>query len=105
MLTFQSDEGGPTLRTTLHGRWQKTLTPAGFDAGLHFHHLRHHHAPVLIDGGQSVKVVQERLGHACADETLRTYSHLMPASEQRTRSVVESAWAAVVYPACTDEAR
>ncbi len=48
---------------------------------------------MLIDGGESVKVVQERLGHASPEETLRTYAHLMPASEQRTRSVVERAWA------------
>lgn len=103
-LVFQSDKGGPVLRTTLHGRWQQTLRRAGLDTGLHFHHLRHHYASVLIDGGESVKVVQERLGHASAEETLRTYSHLMPQSEARTRSVVETAWAAPVYRACTDEA-
>ncbi len=56
------------------------------------HHLRHHYASVLIDGGESVKVVQERLGHSSAEETLRTYAHLMPQSDQRTRSVVELAW-------------
>jgi len=49
-------------------------------------------------------VLQERLGQASLDKTLRTYSRLMPASEQRTRSVAESAWAALVYPTCTDEA-
>lgn len=92
-LIFQADKGGPMLRTTLHGRWQRTLRRAGHDAGMHFHHLRHHYASVLLDGGESVKVVQERMGHASAEETLRTYAHLMPASEQRTRSVVESAWA------------
>ncbi len=93
---FQADKGGPILRTTLHGRWQQTLRRAGLDVGLHFHHLRHHYASVLIDGGESVKVVQERLGHSSPEETLRTYAHLMPASEQRTRSVVERAWAAGV---------
>lgn len=92
-LVFQADKGGPMLRTTLHGRWQRTLRRAGHDVGMHFHHLRHHYASVLLDGGESVKVVQERMGHASAEETLRTYAHLMPASEQRTRSVVESAWA------------
>ncbi|MDP9432237.1 MAG: tyrosine-type recombinase/integrase [Actinomycetota bacterium] len=69
--------------------------------GLHFHHLRHHFASVLIDGGESVKVVQERLGHASPDETPQTYTHLWPTSDQRTRSVVESAWAAVTDPGRT----
>jgi integrase len=98
-LVFQADKGGPMLRTTLHGRWQMTLRRAGLDVGLHFHHLRHHYASVLLDGGESVKAVQERMGHASADETLRTYAHLMPASEQRTRSVVETAWDKIARPA------
>lgn len=60
------------------------------------HDLRHHYASILIDGGESVKVVQERLGHASATETetetLDTYSHLWPSSDERTRTVVERAW-------------
>lgn len=56
------------------------------------HELRHHYASVLIDGGGSVKVVQERLGHASATETLDTYPHLWPSSDERTRTVVERAW-------------
>jgi len=91
-LLFQADKGGPILRTTLHGRWVRTLRRAGLPEDTHLHHLRHHYASVLIDGGESVKVVQERLGHASAEETLRTYAHLMPQSDERTRSVVELAW-------------
>jgi integrase len=91
-LVFQADKGGPILRTTLNGRWVRTLRRAGLPEDTHTHHLRHHYASVLIDGGESVKVVQERLGHSSAEETLRTYAHLMPQSDQRTRSVVELAW-------------
>jgi hypothetical protein len=46
-----------------------------------------------LDGGESVKVVQAPLGHASAMETLKTYAHLFPSSEDRTRTVVERAWA------------
>jgi integrase len=56
------------------------------------HDLRHHYASVLFDGGESVKVVQERLGHASATEPLDTYPHLWPSSDERTRIVVERAW-------------
>jgi hypothetical protein len=38
-----------------------------------------------------VKVVQSRLGHASAAETLDTYSHLWPDSEDRTRAAVDAA--------------
>jgi hypothetical protein len=40
---------------------------------------------LLIDHGESVKLVQRRLGHASATETLDTYAHLWPDSEDRTR--------------------
>ena len=48
---------------------------------------------MLIEGGESVKAVQARLGHASAEETLNTYAHLWPESEDRTRAVVDAALA------------
>ncbi|CAN5273944.1 hypothetical protein BH18ACT4_BH18ACT4_06150 [soil metagenome] len=36
-----------------------------------------------------MKVVQARLGHASASETLDTYSHLWPDDEDRTRQAVD----------------
>jgi integrase len=48
-----------------------------------------------------VPTVQARLGHAAASETLDTYSHLWPDSEERTREAVDEAWrGAVVPPVC-----
>ena len=46
---------------------------------------------LLIRHGESVKVVQRRLGHKSAVETLDTYSHLWPDSEDRTRAAVDTA--------------
>jgi integrase len=54
-----------------------------------FHDLRHYYASLLIRHNESVKVVQARLGHASAAETLDTYSHLWPDSEDRTRIAVD----------------
>jgi integrase len=103
-LVFHSAKTrGPVLRTTLHGRWRRTLRRAGMPETTRLHHLRHHYASVLIDGGESVKVVQERLGHASAVETLKTYAHLWPSSDERTRAVVEAAWAAGVSRAGPSE--
>ena len=39
--------------------------------------------------GESVKVVQARLGHASAIETLDTYGHLWPESGDATREAVD----------------
>ena len=69
-----------------------SLRPATERAGvesLHFHDLRHFYASLLINHGESVKVVQARLGHASASETLDTYAHLWPDNEDRTRAAVD----------------
>lgn len=47
------------------------------------------YASLLIRHGESVKVVQARLGHASAAETLDTYSQLWPDSDDRTRDAVD----------------
>ncbi|MGA6873054.1 tyrosine-type recombinase/integrase [Streptomyces pratensis] len=59
----------------------------------HWHELRHHYASVLIAGGENPKVVQKRLGHKDVMTTLRTYSHLFAEAEERTRDVLDAAWA------------
>ncbi len=63
---------------------------SGTDNKVTMHSLRHFYASLLIRHGESVKVVQSRLGHATAAETLDTYSHLWPDSEDRTRDAVEA---------------
>jgi integrase len=65
---------------------------AGLPADTTWHLLRHTYASILIDGGESVTVVARRLGHANPSETLRTYSHLWPDSDDRTRQVVDAAF-------------
>jgi integrase len=59
-------------------------------AGTGMHDLRHFYASLLIRHGESVKVVQSRLGHATAAETLDTYAHLWPDSDDTTRTAVDS---------------
>jgi len=56
------------------------------------------YASLLIRHGESVKTVQARLGHASATETLDTYAHLWPDSEDRTREAVDSMLGPAVWP-------
>src|SRR5215216_3828503 len=65
---------------------------AGLPAGVTSHDLRHHYAAVLLAAGGSVVAVAERLGHENATLVLRTYGHLMPDSEDRTRRAIDDAW-------------
>jgi integrase len=68
--------------------WRATARQAGVE--VRFHDLRHFYASALIRAGLSVKVVQARLGHASAVETLNVYSHLWPDDEDRTRQAVDA---------------
>lgn len=90
---FANTQGAVISRSSLHKSWMAAVDAAGLPPGTTFHDLRHSYASVLIDGGESVTVVAARLGHRNPTETLRTYSHLWPSSDERTRSVVQRAFA------------
>lgn len=57
------------------------------------HALRHAYASVLLDAGETIKALAEYLGHSDPGFTLRTYTHLMPTSESRTRRAIDDALA------------
>jgi hypothetical protein len=56
------------------------------------HALRHFYASVLLDAGESIKALSPYLGHADPGFTLRTYTHLMPSSEARTKRAVDAVY-------------
>lgn len=96
------DEFGKPL---LYRRWKQLWTAAfapeveedeepedvEVDVPFTAHGLRHFAASALISGGASVKQVQTFLGHSSATVTLRTYAHLWPGDEDRTRDVLDAA--------------
>jgi integrase len=75
--------------------WKPALATAGIQASRAngMHALRHFYASVLLDAGESIKAISEYLGHSDPGFTLRTYTHLLPNSEQRTRQAVDRALA------------
>jgi integrase len=62
------------------------------------HALRHFYASVLLDGGESIKTVSQRLGHADPAFTLRTYTHLMPDSRSRTKTIIDASLRGAQHP-------
>ena len=87
-LIFTNEAGDMIRRSNFGTMWRRVTESVGLD-GLHFHDLRHYYASLLIRHGESVKTVQARLGHANAAETLDTYSHVWPDSDDRTREAVD----------------
>jgi integrase len=71
--------------------WKDALDTAGvpharYENGMH--ELRHFFASALLDQGESIKAVAEWLGHTDPAFTLATYTHLMPNSDERTKSAI-----------------
>lgn len=56
------------------------------------HALRHYYASVLLDSGENIKALAEYLGHSDPGFTLRTYTHLMPNSQDRARKAIDAAF-------------
>ena len=89
-LVFSDDHGRSLRRNRFSEKvWRPAVVAAKARNGAHFHDLRHYYASLLIGSGASVKTVQNRLGRESATETLDTYGHLWPNSEEHTREAVE----------------
>ena len=61
-------------------------------AGLHrirVHDFRHSCASYLISSGVSIVAVSKRLGHSNIEQTLNTYSHLMPQDEDKITAALD----------------
>ena len=80
-------------KSTFSHQWRHAASKAGLPDSATFHDLRHFYASLLIAKGCSIKAVQKRLGHQSALETLDTYSHLWPDSEDETREAVDGVFA------------
>ncbi|MEZ0363422.1 tyrosine-type recombinase/integrase [Mycobacterium sp. pUA109] len=90
--------GKPITRAVFGHRWRAATAKLKLPPRSGLHLLRHYYASLLIRHGESVKTVQSRLGHASAVETLDTYSHLWPDSDDRTRDAIDSVLGSAAYP-------
>jgi integrase len=106
-LIFTTGEAKPLRRNDFNRNvWKPALVGAGVlpkpEPGLRarssredgMHALRHFYASVLLDAGENIKALSAYLGHSDPGFTLRTYTHLMPSSEGRTRKAVDAVYRA-----------
>jgi len=72
---FLNHLGGPLTRMGFWKILQKRLAEAGLEGDFHPHSLRHSFATHLLEGGASLRAVQEMLGHADI-ATTQIYTHV-----------------------------
>lgn len=92
---FRTPNGTPPRQNTVGHQWRKATRATALE-GLRLHDLRHFYASGLIASGCDVVTVQRALGHASANTTLATYSHLWPDADDRRRAAAEHLMAAAL---------
>jgi integrase len=104
LWVFQNVTGNPIDDSKVRKVFAKVLTKAEL-AQRNLHFLRHTFASLLLQQGESLKYVQEQLGHSSIKMTCDTYGHLIPGGNRQAvdrlgddgRNKMETFW--------TDESR
>ena len=76
-LVFANPLGRPLNPMAVTRAFQSLAKKAGLE-GANVHQLRHFHATVTLQSGQSIVTVSKRLGHASTSITADIYAHSMP---------------------------
>ena len=76
-LVFPREDGRPFPPAGLTQAFRRAVRASGLPP-IRLHDVRHTHATLLLQAGEPVKVVSERLGHASPTVTLTIYAHVLP---------------------------
>lgn len=74
-MVFSDEMGGPTNPEFISRCFKKDLESAKLP-NIRFHDLRHGHATMLLELGEDITVISNRLGHSTITLTADTYSHV-----------------------------
>ena len=87
-LVFQANNGNYVNPHNLDRKFVKLIEKAGVKR-ISFHGLRHTHATHFLAGGENIKAVSERLGHASITITLQTYAHVLPKMQRQAALTID----------------
>lgn len=85
---FAWEDGRPVEAGTLSKHFKKLIRQHGFPETITFHKLRHSFATALLENGESLKTVQELLGHATIGTTGDIYSHVTERMKQKAAATI-----------------
>ena len=85
---FPGEKDQPLHQNSVGYWWRRAR--ADLENQYRLHDLRHYFASGLINAGCDVVTVQRALGHSSAAVTLKTYAHLWPDANDRTRNAASA---------------
>ena len=80
-LVFCKVNGDPFLPQYATRKFNDAAKKADLEE-FRLHDLRHTHATLMLKADVHPKIVQERLGHSSINQTLDTYSHVIPSMQK-----------------------
>jgi len=90
-LVFTDERGGHLKHRTIQNHFKAIVAGMGCP-NVRFHDLRHSYAVIALQSGDSVKSVQEQLGHYSAAFTLTTYAAVSDTMRKETQNIMETAF-------------
>lgn len=87
-LVFCRDDGYIMPKSNLFNAFKRILKQANIPS-LPIHSLRHTHAVLLLEAGNEMKFIQERLGHGSYQITADVYSHISKRIDEKSMNKSE----------------
>lgn len=89
-LIFCNEFGRPTRPEALDRDFKKQIQVADLPV-IRFHDLRHGHATMLLEMGEDLKTISERLGHSTITITADTYTHVREKTQREASFKLDKA--------------
>ena len=74
-LVFENEFGRNFAHSTVRKHFKKSVAEIGLPEE-RFHNMRHNYTVKALENGDDIKTVQETLGHATSNFTLKVYAHI-----------------------------
>lgn len=87
-LVFTQPDGQPQHPYSISSWFPEFMEKTGLPK-IRLHDLRHTHASLLLKGGESLKLICDRLGHGSIGITADIYTHLAPGMQKKAADRLE----------------
>lgn len=101
-LVFVDENGKHLIHKTVLANYKSVAKKIGIPSS-RFHDLRHTFAVLSLQNGDSIKTVQENLGHATASFTMQTYAHVSDRMKKESADKMEAYIAGIGKPPLAKE--